>query len=73
MTWATRFRIGEYLRESLRVVPLLRALTGVLGAVVVAAIDRSVHLPPQWQYSASTASTVLQRSLARWPRSPAAS
>ena len=59
MTWATRFRIREYLRESLWVVPLLGALTGVLGALVVVAIDRSVHLPPQWQYSASTASTVL--------------
>jgi uncharacterized membrane protein len=59
MTWATRFRVREYLRESLWVVPLLGALTGVLGALVVVAIDRSVHLPPQWQYSASTASTVL--------------
>ncbi|MGZ6652420.1 MAG: DUF2254 family protein, partial [Solirubrobacteraceae bacterium] len=59
MTWATRFRIREYLRESLWVVPLLGALTGVLGALVVVRIDRSVHLPPQWQYSASTASTVL--------------
>jgi uncharacterized membrane protein len=59
MTWAARFRVRENLRESLWVVPLLGALTGVLGAFVVVAIDRRVHLPPQWQYSASTASTVL--------------
>ena len=59
MTWATRFRVRQYLRESLWVVPLLGALAGVLGALVVVAIDKSVHLPPQWRYSASTASTVL--------------
>jgi uncharacterized membrane protein len=59
MTWATRFRVREYLRESLWVVPMLGALIGLLGALVVVTIDKHVHLPPQWQYSPSTASTVL--------------
>ena len=59
MTWATRFRVREYLLESLWVVPLVGAFAGVLGAVVVVVIDKSVDLPLQLQYSTSTASTVL--------------
>ena len=59
MTWATRFRVRQYLRESLWVVPLLGAVAGVLGSFVVVQIDQGAHLPSQWQYSASTASTVL--------------
>jgi uncharacterized membrane protein len=59
MTWATRFRIREYLRESLWVVPSLGAVIGLLGALVVVSIDKHVKVPTQWQYSPSTASTVL--------------
>jgi uncharacterized membrane protein len=59
MTWATRFRIREYLRESLWVVPCLGAAIGVLGALAVVWIDQHVRVPTQWAYSSSTASTVL--------------
>jgi uncharacterized membrane protein len=59
MTWATRFRIREYLRESLWVAPCLGAVVGLLGAVLVVWIDKHVKVPAQWQYSPSTASTVL--------------
>jgi len=59
MTWATRFRIREYLRESLWVVPFLGAVAGLLGALVVVSIDQHVKVPAQWAYSPSTASTVL--------------
>jgi uncharacterized membrane protein len=59
MTWAARFRIREYLRESLWVVPFIGALIGVLGALVVVWIDQHVKVPPQWAYSSSTATTVL--------------
>lgn len=59
MTWATRSRVRQYLRESLWVVPLLGAVAGVLGGFVAVQIDQGAHLPSQWQYSASTASTVL--------------
>jgi uncharacterized membrane protein len=59
VTWATRFRVRQYLRESLWVVPLLGALAGVVGGVVVVQIDQGAHLSSDWQYSASTASTVL--------------
>jgi uncharacterized membrane protein len=59
MTWSTRFRIREYLRESLWVVPSLGAVLGLLGAVLVVWIDKQVKVPSQWAYSPSTASTVL--------------
>ena len=59
MNWATRFRIREYLRESLWVMPCLAAVVGLLGAAAVIAIDAYVNVPPQWAYSPSTASTVL--------------
>jgi len=59
VSWATRFRIREYLRESLWVVPTLGAVIGVLGALVVVSIDHHVKVPAEWQYSPSTASTVL--------------
>jgi uncharacterized membrane protein len=59
MAWATRFRLREYLRESLWVVPCLGAVLGLLAALVVVSIDGHVKVPPQWAYSPSTASTVL--------------
>jgi len=59
MTWATRFRIREYLRESLWVVPALGAITGILGAAILISIDSHVKVPSDWAYSPSTASTVL--------------
>jgi uncharacterized membrane protein len=59
MTWATGFRVRQYLFESIWTLPLLGALIGLGGALVIAHIDRGAHLPAQWQYSSSTASTVL--------------
>ena len=50
---------AAYLRESLWVVPLLGAAAGVPAASGVVQVDKGVNLPAQWQYSASTASTVL--------------
>jgi len=59
MTWATRFRIREYLRESLWVLPALGAVIGLLGAAALISIDSHVKVPSDWAYSPSTASTVL--------------
>jgi uncharacterized membrane protein len=41
------------------VLPLLGGLLGVALGVVDVQIDRSIHLPADWTYSSSTASTVL--------------
>jgi uncharacterized membrane protein len=57
--WAKRFRLRQYLAGSLWVLPLLG---GVLGALLGSAdvlIDRSINLPTEFTYSASTASSVL--------------
>jgi hypothetical protein len=51
MTWATRFRIREYVRESLWVVPSLGAIIGVRGAAVLISIDSHLKVPSQWAYS----------------------
>ena len=59
MTWATGFRIRQRLRGSLWVLPLLGGVLGVGLAAVDVVVDRSIHLPAAWTYSASTASTVL--------------
>ena len=59
MSWASRFRFREYLRESLWVVPSLGAVVGVVGAAVLISIDSHVKVPASWAYSSSTASTVL--------------
>lgn len=59
MSWRRVFRIRLYVRDSLWVLPLAGALLGaVLGSVDIR-VDESVHVPPQFQYSASTATAVL--------------
>jgi len=59
MSWATRFRIGEYVGGSLWVFPLLAIVLGALLGAVDVQVDKSIHLPAGWTYSASTATTVL--------------
>jgi uncharacterized membrane protein len=59
MPWVRRFRIKQYLRGSLWVVPLAGGVFGSLLALVVGKIDASVQLPEQLTYSASTASGLL--------------
>jgi len=59
MTWNRRFRIREYVRESIWVVPLLGAVLGAIAGFAVAEVERRANLPASIQYSSSTASTVL--------------
>ena len=59
MSWSTAFRLRQFARGSLWVLPLVGGLLGVLLSVAVEQADRSVHLPPYWTYPSSTASTVL--------------
>jgi uncharacterized membrane protein len=57
--WSARFRARQYIRCSLWVVPMLGGIAGVLLSWVSAAIDESVTLPEQWQYTQNTATTLL--------------
>jgi uncharacterized membrane protein len=57
--WSTLFRVRQNLKGSLLVLPLLGALTAVLFGALTVRVDQSVSLPSDWQYSPSTASTVL--------------
>ena len=58
MTWARRFRLRESLLESLWVVPLVGAVLGAILGIVVSLADE-LEAPSLWQYTPSTASTVL--------------
>lgn len=59
MSWATRFRIGLYVGDSLWVLPLVAIVLAVMLGAVDVKVDKSIHLPAAWTYSASTATTVL--------------
>jgi uncharacterized membrane protein len=59
ISWATRFRTAEYLRGSLWVVPLLGGVAGAVLGSVEHTVENAVTLPTSWQYSESTASTLL--------------
>lgn len=59
MTWATRFRLRQYLHGSLWVLPLVGGVLGALLGSAQVLLDKSVQLPPSLTYSASTASTLL--------------
>jgi uncharacterized membrane protein len=64
MSWAVAFRIRQYLKGSLWVLPLLGVATGVLLAALDARLERSVDVPGAWQYSAATATSVLTAIIA---------
>ena len=59
VSWNTAFRLRQFARGSLWLQPLAGVLFGVLLGSVVVRVDESVHLPPYWAYSPSTASTLL--------------
>ena len=59
MTWSTRFRIRQYLKGSIWLVPFMGGVLGAVLGLLEPRVDESVSLPQAWQYSPSTASTVL--------------
>jgi uncharacterized membrane protein len=59
VTWARRFTLREHVRGSLWVLPLIGGIAGVLLGIIDVQIDKSIHLPENWTYSSSTASTLL--------------
>lgn len=58
MSWATAFRLRQYAKASLWIVPLLGFALGVILAECAVAADAD-WLPTNWRYSATTASGVL--------------
>jgi uncharacterized membrane protein len=58
-TWAGRFRVRQYVKGSLWLLPLLGALAGAALGGADASAEGHVQLPEAWTYSASTASGVL--------------
>jgi uncharacterized membrane protein len=59
MTWARRFRLRESLLEGLWLIPALGAVLGASLGIVVTLADDHIGDSSLWQYSPSTASTVL--------------
>ncbi|MDQ0578875.1 DUF2254 domain-containing protein [Streptomyces rishiriensis] len=58
-SWAARFRLRQYVKASLWIVPLLGLVLGVALAEAAASVDGASWLPTTWDYSASTATSVL--------------
>lgn len=59
MSWGIAFRVRQQLKGGLYALPLLGGLLGPLLGQLTLWLDRSVQLPPNWQYSAATATGVL--------------
>src|SRR2546427_10653121 len=59
MTWSRRFAIRESVRGSLWLLPLIGAVLGGVFGSLMLLVDHSVDVPSYWQYSPSTASTLL--------------
>jgi uncharacterized membrane protein len=59
MTWELTFRLRQYLKGSLWVLPLVGAVAGFVLGHLGLWLDHNVDVPSYWQYTASTATTVL--------------
>ncbi|WP_326655450.1 DUF2254 domain-containing protein [Streptomyces sp. NBC_01750] len=59
MSWASAFRLRQYAKASLWIVPLFGLVLGVVLAECAMAAERTGRLSVNWQYSATTASGVL--------------
>jgi len=53
MSWGFAFRLRQYLKGSLWVVPLLGAALGPVLGVLDHWLDHTVQAPAPWRYSAS--------------------
>ncbi len=59
MSWRTRFRIRQFVRGSIWLVPVIGGVTGTLCGIAAAETGRHSSLPESWTYSAGTAQAVL--------------
>jgi len=58
-SWADRFRLRQYVKASLWIVPMIGLVLGALLAEAALAADSADWPPSGWHYSATTASGVL--------------
>ena len=58
-SWNTSFRLRQYLTGSLWVLPLIGAVAGAVLAELSSWPDRAWNVPSFWEYSPSTATTLL--------------
>ncbi|MEU7072711.1 DUF2254 domain-containing protein [Streptomyces narbonensis] len=58
-SWADRFRLRQYVKASLWIVPMIGLVLGALLAEAALAVDTADWPPSGWHYSATTASGVL--------------
>jgi uncharacterized membrane protein len=59
LSWSTSFRLRQYLTGSLWVLPLIGAVVGVVLGELSTWPDSAWNVPSFWQYSQSTATTLL--------------
>jgi uncharacterized membrane protein len=59
MSWTVVFRIRQYVKGSLWVLPMLGGAVGAVLAWLDVRLEYQVDLPDTWQYSASTATSAL--------------
>jgi uncharacterized membrane protein len=59
LSWGIAFRVRQYLKGSLWLVPLAGALIGAIGGPIGIAIDAHFGIPGRWEYTPSTATTLL--------------
>ncbi|MDQ0797573.1 DUF2254 domain-containing protein [Streptomyces sp. B1I3] len=59
MSWASAFRLRQYVKASLWITPLFGLVLGVVLAELAVTADSSDWPPSGWRYSATTASGVL--------------
>ncbi|MFJ8897646.1 DUF2254 domain-containing protein [Streptomyces sp. NPDC102370] len=58
-TWSFRFQLGQYVRTSLWILPVLGLALGALLGEGALALDDMVGIPTGWRYTATTATGVL--------------
>ncbi|MET8897466.1 DUF2254 domain-containing protein [Streptomyces albogriseolus] len=58
-TWSFRFQLGQYVRTSLWILPVLGLAAGALLGEAALALDDMVGIPTGWRYTAASATGVL--------------
>jgi uncharacterized membrane protein len=59
MSWSTRFRARQYVKNSIWLIPFVGGVFGAVLGILEPHLDHAVSVPAAWEYSPSTATTVL--------------